>query len=272
MTRLWIDSLDDPRVASYRQLKGADVMRRGERFIAEGNRVVERLLASDYQTESVLLAEKREEDWTGRIPDHVTTYIIPQSLGEQLVGFSFHVGVLACGFRRTEPTLDQLLAHTSAHPTRPGLQTFVLCPNCDNPENLGAILRLARAFGVDGLILGPHCCDPLARRVLRVSMGNALWVPTTTARHWREWLDWLDRLRAVHGVRLIGSVLDEHATPLRTATAPASVGLLLGNEADGLDAETLSRCDERWTIPMHGDTDSLNVAVAAGVFLHHLRG
>ena len=81
MPRIPITSLDDPRVAPYRQLKGSDVMRRGELFVAEGNKVVERLLESDFETVSVLLSEKREAAWGPKVPADVPVYVIPQELG-----------------------------------------------------------------------------------------------------------------------------------------------------------------------------------------------
>ena len=92
MPRIAIDSLDDPRVQMYRHLKASNLLRDGHLFIAEGTRLVERLLASEYETESVLIAERREEEWGPKIPSHIPLYVIPQSVGEQLTGFNFHVG------------------------------------------------------------------------------------------------------------------------------------------------------------------------------------
>jgi tRNA G18 (ribose-2'-O)-methylase SpoU len=81
----------------------------------------------------------------------------------------------------------------------------------------------------------------------------------------------LQSLRREHGCELLATVLDDTATPLaQLRVAPRSV-LLFGNEADGLAPEWISLCDHRVTIPMSPGADSLNVTVAAGIFLHWLR-
>ena len=71
------------------------------------------------------------------------------------------------------------------------------------------------------------------------------------------------------GVELIATVLDESAEPLGDVTPPARTAMLFGNEAQGLSPGHIALCDRRVTIPMKLGTDSLNVAVAAGVFLYH---
>ena len=280
MPRIPITSLDDPRVAPYRQLKGSDVMRRGELFIAEGNKVVERLLQSDFETASVLISEKREAEWGPKVPADVPLYVIPQELGAQLVGFNFHVGVVACGRRRASPTVEEVISEqlsvisqeaargTDLRPltTHDSPLTLSVCPNCDNPENLGAIIRISRGFGVDAVLLGKGCCDPFSRRVLRVSMGAALRLPIVESR---DLAADLERLRSEWGFERIATVLDPAAEPLHIATRTDRLAILFGNEHAGLSPEWIELCDRRVTIPMAGEADSLNVAVAAGIFLHH---
>lgn len=257
--RIPIADLDDPRVAPYRNLKASNLMRYGEWFIAEGTKVVERLLHSDFETISVLLSEKREAEWLPRVPDHVPVYIVPEKFGTEIVGFSFHVGVVACGKRKPSPPLESVLPKTSER------LTIAVCPNCDNPENLGAIIRLSRGFGVDLVLLGTGCCDPFSRRVLRVSMGTAFRQPIIESKNLRQVLQ---QLQTEWNFRFAATVLDSTATPLSHATRAPRYGLLFGNEATGLGEEWIDACDERVTIPMSADADSLNVAVAAGIFLH----
>ena len=79
----------------------------------------------------------------------------------------------------------------------------------------------------------------------------------------------LKRLRDEWGVELAATVLDDAAEPLSHAGRAGRFGLLFGNEAQGLDGEHVAVCQRRVTIPMKLGTDSLNVAVAAGIFLYH---
>jgi len=260
MPRLSIADLDDPRLQVYRELKSSPVSRRGGHFIVEGMKTVARLLESRYETASVLLTEKREAEWLPRIPEHIPCYIVPDAVASELVGFHFHVGVVACGLRRRSPKLDDVLPSIS-EPV-----TVVICPKCDNPENLGAIIRIAAGFGVQAIVLGPGCCDPFSRRVVRVSMGAAL---SMTLVESRDLLQDLSRLRQEFQVPLYATVLDAAAVPLSQVSRPGRMGLLFGNEDTGLEADVLAVCDQRVTIPMHPGTDSLNVAVATGIFLHH---
>lgn len=261
MPRVAIDSLDDPRVRAYRDLKTSNLLRDGKLFIAEGSKLVERLLDSGYRTESVLIAERREAEWSAKVPDDVPLYVIPQQVGEQLTGFNFHVGVLACGVRKPSPTLDETL------PREASRLTIAICPNCDNPENMGAIIRIGSAFGINALLLSRDgCCDPFSRRVLRVSMGAAFQLPIIESH---DLTCDLKRLREEWQLELIATVLDDTAEPLDSASRPTRCGLLFGNEADGLDARHVELCHRRVTIPMRPGIDSLNVAVASGIFLHH---
>jgi tRNA G18 (ribose-2'-O)-methylase SpoU len=171
--------------------------------------------------------------------------------------------VLACGHRRPWPGLDELTASAA---TGPG-STLLVCPQLDNPENLGAILRIADVFGVLGVVAGPRCPDPLSRRVLRVSMGMALRVPVVTPA---DLLAELGQLRTGHGYRLAAAVVAPGATPLPCYEPPPRLAVLLGCEAHGLDPAWLRLCDDRVTIPMRPGAESLNVAVAAGIIVHHV--
>jgi tRNA G18 (ribose-2'-O)-methylase SpoU len=147
--------------------------------------------------------------------------------------------------------------------------TLVVCPRLDNPENLGALIRLCDVFGVAAMLVGPRCPDPLSRRVLRVSMGTALGLPVIASGDLgRD----LARLGARWGFTTAATVVDADADtePLDAFRRPERLALLFGSESAGLGTEWLARCDHRLTIPMRAGAESLNVAVAAGIFLHHL--
>lgn len=263
MTLVSINSLDDPRVAPYRDVKSRRVLERGDLFIAEGAKVVERLIASDFEVDSVLLSERRVDEWTSRIPAHVPIYVAPQELGEALVGFNFHVGVLACGRRRPIPRWSSPAC--AAWMLNVGPALGVVCAHCDNPENLGLIARLSAAFGARFLALGPSCSDPFSRRVIRVSMGAIFRLPVVALP------DVPAALRSMHvdfGMRTFASVLDANAAMLSRTAFGSRSAIVLGNEAFGLDAATISACTDRVTIPMHESVDSLNVAMAAAILLH----
>jgi tRNA G18 (ribose-2'-O)-methylase SpoU len=256
-----VDSPEDPRLAPYRALKDRELARDpGGRFIAEGEHVVRRLLASAYETESVLLAARRAEEVAPLVPAHVPVYVAPDELVHTIIGFKFHSGVIACGKRGARRTIDVVIPRT-----RDSL-TLVICPEIANAENMGAMVRVAAAFGADALVLGERSCDPFWRQAIRVSMGTVFSLPLVQSD---DLLRDMRRLQQEWGVELVATVLDESAEPLSGARRGPKLGLLFGNEAQGLDRRFVDACDRRVTIPMKLGTDSLNVAVAAGIILYH---
>ncbi|MGQ9575293.1 MAG: TrmH family RNA methyltransferase [Thermoguttaceae bacterium] len=255
-----IDSLEDPRVAAFRNLR--DRTLRGESlFVAEGPAVARRLLASRYQTESVLVAPRWAEEFQQLAGSKAPVYVAAEPLLRQIVGYPFHLGVLAAGRRPAPECLEELLAGKQ---TAPEL-TLVICPEITKPENMGLVFRAAGAFGVDGVLVGPRCCDPFSRRSLRVSMGAVLHVPL--ARSADLGAD-LGRLKSLWRFELLAAVVDRRAEQLAEVQWPPRAGILLGNETAGLRPEWLALCDRRVTIPMQPNVDSLNLGTAAAIFLY----
>src|SRR5207248_5713586 len=119
-------------------------------------------------------------------------------------------------------------------------------------------------FGADAMLLGERCHDPFWRQSVRVSMGTIFKVPMTRSD---DLLRDLHRLRREWGYELAATVLADDAEPLAGAARKERFGLLLGNEAQGLDEAYVAACDRRITIPMKIGSDSFNVSIAAAVFL-----
>jgi tRNA G18 (ribose-2'-O)-methylase SpoU len=254
-----IQSLDDPRVAAYRNLP--DRTLRGESiFLAEGRLLTKRLLASRYEVESVFVSREYCEEFRRLTPDEATLYVAEESLLLAIVGFPFHRGALAVGRRGRPATLDEFLATTDVLPRF----RLAICPEITKPENMGLIFRNAAAFGLNGVLLGERSCDPFSRRAMRVSMGAVLQLPFCKVENLRESLLHLKQHR---DFTLFAAVIDENARRLHEILWPAHCGILLGNEMDGLDAASLALCDHRVTIPITNNVDSLNLGVAAGIFM-----
>ena len=256
-----IENLDDPRLAPYRALKATNLTRWSGRFIAEGRKVVERLITSSYPTESLLVSTRQLH----YLPDlahqpETPVYALPPEQAEQLIGFQFHAGILGCGIRSATATLSELLPVTDQR------RVIVAADRLTDPDNLGTLIRLCTGFGVAGLLLGPGCADPFSRRTLRVSMGNLLRLPV------RESTCLLSDLRELRsrGLAAVATVLDPRAVPLPEFQPTAGSILLLGNESSGLSPEIVAESDHLVTIPMHSGTDSLNVSIAAAITLYAL--
>ena len=257
-----IDSIEDPRVAPYRELKDRELARQtGGRFIAEGEHVVRRLLASDFPVESLLLTRRRAQQIAPLAEARgAPVYVAPDEMMHQIIGYKFHSGVIACGLRKPPATLEQIV------PRDRKPLTLVVCPEISSNENLGSLIRISAAFGAGAMLLGERSADPFFRQSIRVSMGTIFSLPVLQSQ---DLMHDLARLKNESEVELIASVLDESAESLSDAARRERIAILIGNEAQGLPREYVELCDRRVTIRMRLGTDSLNVAVAAGVFLYH---
>ena len=252
----------DPRLDDYRDLTTAD--RRPDRpggrglVIAEGVVVVRRLLASPYPVRSLLGVPRRLDDLADDLAGHdVPAYATDADTMATAVGFHLNRGVLAVADRAAPVDADALARSA---------RTLAVLEGVNDHENLGSLFRNAAALGVDGVLLGPRCADPLYRRSVRVSMGHVLRVPFAELAG--PWPDSLERLRAA-GLQVVALTPSPDAVPIGAAGLGGQrVALLLGAEGPGLSAEALAAADRRVRIPMASGVDSLNVATAAAVAFH----
>ncbi len=263
---------DDPRLSDYRDLTDTTLRRlmepAGGLFIAEGDWVVRRALASGHRLRSLLLADNRVDavtDLVGLVDGTgCPVYVAPLPVLKQLTGFHVHRGVLAAVHRRPELTVDELLAGAGG---RPAPRRLCVLEELSNPTNLGAVFRSAAGLGIDAVLLAPTCGDPLYRRSVRTSMGEVFALPYARID---DWPGGLERLRTA-GFRLLALTPAEEALPLDELGAVVGTGddarlaLLLGAEGPGLTEQALTSADLRVRIPMAGGVDSLNVAAAAAV-------
>lgn len=257
-----IEDPDDPRIAVFRKVRERDVAGRHGGFIAEGE-VVLRVLAKSrlHRTRSVLIAAARAEKLAPLLAgfdDDVAIYAAPQAIMDQIVGFPIHRGVLAYGERRTETSPDALLAAASHS------ADLVCLFGVSNHDNVGGVFRNAAAFGAFGVLLDGGCCDPLYRKAIRVSVGAALTVPFARIGAQQDVLALLER----HGFTPL-ALSPGGATPLSALAAPRRAAILLGAEGHGLPPTLLERVTSV-AIPMAKGFDSLNIATASGIALHHL--
>lgn len=255
-----LHSVDDPRLTTYRQLKRSNGSRWNPQFVAEGERLFDRMLAVDWPMASILLAETHVDRLESRLPPQVPTYVLPAATIEEVIGFNFHRGVLTAGLRPTPKDASLILPHP------PNAARIVVLVDVHDPQNVGTIIRTAAGFGVNAVVLSARCADPFSRRVLRTSMGSVLSIPTLVVGNVRERIrQW----QIEQDLTIVATSLGEDSTPIDEFRWPCRHALVLGNEGDGLNPAFLALADKRVTIPMAGETDSLNVAVACGIFLHH---
>jgi tRNA G18 (ribose-2'-O)-methylase SpoU len=254
-----ITSLDDPRVEAYRHLADHQWLQRGGLLVAEGRLVVRRLLPNPrFETHSVLVTERALEALADALEGTaVDVFVVDQRVMNEIAGFNIHRGCLALARRPRTLTLAECRL-TSLH-------RVVVLEGVNNPDNIGGIFRSAAAFGVDAVVMGPSCSDPLYRKSIRTSMAATLQVPFADAGAWPDAI----ALLRTHGLEVLALTPARDADPLDAWPRERSrIALLVGAEGEGLSDEALAAADRRVRVPMSGLSDSLNVTVATSIALH----
>ena len=248
----------DQRVDDFRDLNSID--RRPDLptgkglVIAEGVLVVQRMLASRFIPHAFLGTDRRLAELAGDLSGTAAPfYRASAEVMAKVVGFHLNRGVLGVAHRSPELTTAQVLI---------GARTVAVLEGVNDHENLGSIFRNAAGLGVDAVIFGAGCADPLYRRAVRVSMGHALLVPYAWAAQWPGDLELLRN----NGFQLLALTPDSEAQTLADAMESVNgrkVAVLVGAEGPGLTESAMRASDSRVCIPMSRGTDSLNVATAA---------
>ena len=164
-----------------------------------------------------------------------------------------------CGRRPRRRQIDELVLDDD-NPT-----TLVGLPHTTLPENMGLIVRLCAAFGVNAVLSGERSVDPFYRRAVRVSMGSVFRLPVFEPGRFEETIQFLKK----RGFDIVAVETASHSVPLESVCRRQSrTCLVFGNEESGIPAEILPICDRAVEIPMSPGVDSLNVATATAIFLH----
>jgi tRNA G18 (ribose-2'-O)-methylase SpoU len=256
-----INSFDLPALQPYRTMRRQMAHRQEGIFVAEGEKVVRRLLASSFSVLSLLLPEK----WLAELehalqarPEPIEVFVAEKQLLETLTGFSMYQGLLAVGKIPVPMPFAEILERSS----RPYL--LVAVDTLSNAENLGALVRNCAAFGVQALVVGETCCSPFLRRAVRSSMGAIFQLPVFESH---DLVGTLQELRA-RGIRCIAAHPHAEGRNLPQANFSSDCCVVFGSEGYGLTPAVLEICDETTAIPMPPTVDSLNVGSAAAVFLY----
>lgn len=290
-----IHTLDDPRLEAFTGLTDPQLRNRLEPekgiFIAESEKVIKRTLAVGCTPISFLMEEKWLAGLQNAIADatekaastnapsspSATIFIAARTDMERLTGYDVTRGALAAFRRPPLPTVEQVCKNA---------RRIAVLEDITNTVNIGSIFRAAAALGIDAVLLTPGCCDPLYRRALRVSMGNALKIPWTyigedvkeasahgnvaRAGGWCE--TGMKQLQQL-GFQTVALALRDDNVNLDDPELKAcdKLAIVLGTEGEGLSDRTIAECDFVARIPMKHDVDSLNVAAASAVAFWELR-
>jgi len=293
-----IKSLEHPALQPYLTMRWQQPQRDAGIFVAEGEKVVRRLLDSELDVVSLLLPEAWLETYRSQLDRRATqeihVFVAPKEALEKLTGFSMYQGVLAVGrippawllreaIERSAPprlfaAVDSLtnaenLGSLVRNCVAFGVQALLVGETCSSPwlrraltnaENLGSLVRNCVAFGVQALLVGETCSSPWLRRAVRSSMGTIYQLPIVEPPSLAVSL----RDLRLAGVRCVAAHPHTDRRTLAQADLRGDCCLVFGSEGKGIAPEVLAACDEAVLVPMSNSVDSLNVGAAAAVFLY----
>jgi TrmH family RNA methyltransferase len=224
-------------------------------FLAEGVKVVEEFLSSDWQIEAILVLPEKIKYWEkllDKADDNVHVYQITDSQWKKLSQDKEPEGIMAIVQIKPEPTLSSCLS------TRP-TNTLIL-HEINNPGNMGALMRSALWFGFTNIILSTNSADYTNPKTVRASMGSLFHLTIVSD---------VDLIAALLQIKkthyLVGSDVHKGLLP---RPLPKKVALLLGSESHGLPQQLLDIADERWCIPGNARADSLSLPQAATIMMY----
>lgn len=252
-----VRTLDSPHLKPYLTLRRPQEHIQQGIFVAEGEKVVRRLLRSGLTVVSLLLTRKWFEELTKNYSlDEIDVFIADKDLLESIVGYSLHQGIMAVARVPEEPELHELMRRL----THPFL--LLALDGIVSAENVGVIVRNSGAFGVDAILVDETSSSPYLRRAVRNSMGAVFRLPVLNLN--------LAQTLPQLGCKVIAATPNGDKS-LQNADLTGDLCIVVGNEGSGVSPEVLEKCDLQVAIPMLNETDSLNVASASAVFLYEVR-
>ena len=259
---LKITSLANPLVKEIRGLTLAKNRKASGRFLAEGLKLAKDALEAGWTVRHLIHSAKVADD-----PNVAALAATARARGADIV--MVNEAVLAKITRRDNPqtvigVFDQ---QTAQLPPPSGLNdgtVWIALERVRDPGNLGTIVRTADAVGAAGVILVGDTVDPFSLEAVRATMGSIFHVPIVRTNGEA----FVDLVKAWSGA-VVGTHLETNLD-YRNADYSGPVMLVMGAEQSGLTPELAEACKTLVKIPMAGEADSLNLAVATGVMLFEI--
>jgi TrmH family RNA methyltransferase len=239
----------------WARLDDAKVRQEDGIFIAEGVKVVEELLASDWEIKAFLLMPEKIKYWEKlALPKtkDIPIYQLTRSQWEKIGQDREPEGIMAVVNIKPAQDFSSWLTKTSGN--------VLILHEINNPLNLGALARSALWFGFNEIILSTNSTDYTNPKAVRASMGSIFHLTIIPS---------IDLKAALPEIKkhffLIGSDVRKGLLP---HPVQKKVALLLGNESHGLPEKILEMTDEKWNIPGNSKTDSLSLPQAAAIMMY----
>lgn len=192
--------------------------------------------------------------------DAIINYVDKERL-DRLAGTGHHQGVVAIGVAYEYAEVEDILAAAKEKGEDPFI--FIL-DEIEDPHNLGAIIRTANLAGAHGVIIPKRRAVGLTATVAKTSAGAINYTPVAKVTNISQTIEELKK----QGLWFVCA--DMGGETMYNLNLKGPIGLVIGNEGNGVSRLVKDKCDFIASIPMKGDIDSLNASVAAGVLAYEI--
>lgn len=246
MVKSVISSKDNKKIKDYRKLNTTKGRKKSGLFLIEGEHLVEEAIKHGVNFEEIIISEGFDHDL--ELSNKALMYVTEEVM-KSLSSLETPPGIIAIIKNVKERKLSY--------------NRVLLLENIQDPGNLGTLIRTADAFGFKTIIVSPDTVDPYNPKVLRAAQGSHFHLNILTRQV-------SEAVMAFKGLK-IGTSLDD-AVYIDSFNKPDDdIMLVLGNEGSGLREDTLNMMDINAKIDMVGDSESLNVAIAGAILMHHFK-
>jgi TrmH family RNA methyltransferase len=247
-----IQSVKNPQVKQWKKLLTKKERDKTGMFLIEGFHLVEEALKQQEQIIEIIVSDKIE------LPprfDFGSTSIttVTDEISKELSDTETPQGIYA------------VCRETTDNASIKEAKSFLFIDAVQDPGNLGTMIRTADAAGIEAIVVGHGSVDIFNSKVLRSAQGSHFHLPIVRG-NLEEWIETLNK----RNIPVYGTALENAKT--YTEIAPQEeFALIVGNEGSGMNKELLVKTTSNLYIPIYGQSESLNVAVAAGILLYYLK-
>ncbi|WP_238915980.1 RNA methyltransferase [Clostridium sp. YIM B02555] len=251
---IFIESKENSLFKNTKKLKERKNRNKTSKYIIEGFRLVQEAFKAKVHVDYLIVAEdavNKIDEFLGEyINEEIKIYKIAANLFKELISTENPQGILA-------------VINMNARILNSDGDFYLLCDKLQDPGNLGTIIRTAHAAGVQGIILTKGTVDIYNEKTIRSTMGSIFYIPI---HYDDENFSLVNELKE-KGFNLVVTSLDTDKNFFQ-ADLRGKVLLTVGNEGNGVSSEVLDMAATKVKIPMPGNAESLNVAIAASVIMY----
>ena len=248
-----IESLQNSQVKHWKKLVSVRKERdKSGEFLVEGFHLVEEALKYKEAVMALMVREGTNIPQSWNIDD-IEIIEISMDIAKEIAETEHSQGIYAhCS--QPKATTEQMQEWNR----------ILMIDAVQDPGNIGTMIRTADAAGIDAVILGKGSADAYNPKTVRSAQGSHFHIPVVRG----ELTEWVEQCKN-KGIRVFGTSLEESSV-YSSVEPHTKFALIMGNEGSGLSPELLAQTDANVKIPLRGQAESLNVAVATGILLYAL--